>query len=235
MLKSIIIEDQAPAQHILRKYITNTNVLMLDKTFSDAIEARAYLEKNPVDLVFLDINLPRLSGMDFLRTATHQPLTILTTAYSEFALESYQYNVVDYLLKPFSFERFSQAIEKVQTTIRTARQLGEARETAAEKYMYIRCCHDLVKVKSEDIIFITSDSDYTEVITTTQKYLTLDSLKDWTTKLDQNFIQVHKSFIVHTHHLQKISHNKIHLTKDHVIPIGRVFKKSFIDSVKSIR
>lgn len=233
MLKSIIIEDQAPAQYILQKYITSTDVLMLEKTFSDALEARAFLEKHPVDLVFLDINLPRLSGMDFLRTSVNQPLTILTTAYSEFALESYQYNVVDYLLKPFSFERFSQAIEKVLTTIRTVQQLGDGSEASAVKHVYIRCSHDLVKVKSEEIIFITSDSDYTEVITTSQKYLTLDSLKEWTAKLDQDFIQVHKSFIINVNHLQKISHNKVHLTKDHIVPIGRVFKKGFMEVMGS--
>lgn len=231
MLKSIIIEDQAPAQYILQKYIANTDVLMLEKTFSDALEARAFLEKHPVDLVFLDINLPRLSGMDFLRTAVNQPLTILTTAYSDYALESYQYSVVDYLLKPFSFERFSQAIEKVLSMTRIVQQLDETREASSGKHVYIRCSHDLVKVRSEEIILITSDSDYTEVITLTQKYLTLDSLKEWTAKLDHDFVQVHKSFIINVNHLQKISHSKVHLTKDHIVPIGRVFKKGFMDVV----
>lgn len=235
MLKSIIIEDQAPAQYILEKYISNTDLLVLEGTFSDALEARRFLESHPVDLVFLDINLPLLSGMDFLRTSVHQPFTILTTAYSEFALECYQYNVVDYLLKPFSFERFSQAIEKVLTMTRTVLQVAEKNETSSVKYVCFRSSHDLVKVKSNEIIVITCDSDYTEVVTTSQKYLTLDSLKKWTTRLDQDFVQAHKSFIVNVKHLQRVSNNKVHLTKNHVIPIGRVFKKGFMETVGSSR
>ncbi|WP_057940162.1 LytR/AlgR family response regulator transcription factor [Algoriphagus resistens] len=232
MLKSIIIEDQAPAQFILEKFIGDTEFLKLEKTFSDAVEARGYLESHPVDLVFLDINLPLLSGMDFLRTSANQPLTILTTAYSEFALECYQYNVVDYLLKPFSFERFTQAIEKVLNLTRTLQHFSEEKASVTSGQVYFRSSHDLVKVDCKDIIFITSDSDYTEVITASQKYLTLDPLREWSAKLDGDFIQAHKSFIINLNHLIKTSKNKIHLSKDHVIPIGRVFKKRLMDAIE---
>lgn len=235
MIKCIIIEDQAPAQFILEKYVaTNTNMLQLDQVFSDALQAREYLSDNHVDLIFLDINLPMLSGMDFLKTSENLPLTILTTAYSEFALECYQYNVVDYLVKPFSYERFSQAIEKVNVLSRSMLQLGEQDKMLTGKSIFFRSSHDLVKLKSEEIIFITSDSDYTEVITTGQKYLTLDSLRNWISKLDGDFIQVHRSFIINIKHLQKVSHNKIHLSKAHVVPIGRVFKKGFMEKVDRI-
>ena len=233
MLKCIIIEDQAPAQFILEKYIGKTDKLQLDEVFSDAIQAREYLASNPVDLVFLDIHLPLQSGLEFLRTSENQPLTILTTAYSEFALECYQYNVVDYLVKPFSFERFSQAIEKVKIMSRSMLQLGEQDKAFSGKSIFFRSSHDLVKLPCEEIIFITSDSDYTEVVTASQKYLTLDSLKDWIDKLDESFIQVHRSFIINSTHLQKVSQNKIHLSKAHVVPIGRVFKKDFMEKVES--
>ncbi|GGH01995.1 DNA-binding response regulator [Parapedobacter pyrenivorans] len=230
-MKCIIIEDHAPAQHILQKYIRSTEALKLEMTCCDALEASTYLHDHSIDLIFLDINLPRFSGMEFLRSAQNHPLTILTTAYSEFALESYQFNVVDYLLKPFSFERFTQAVEKVMTMTQSIQQVGQEHATPADKYVYIKSSHDLVKLNRDDIIFIKSDSDYTEVITASNKYLTSEPLKDWVAKLNDDFKQVHKSYIINTAHLTKISHNKIYLTVDQVIPIGRAFKKHFMEKL----
>lgn len=230
-MKSIIIEDQAPAQHILQKYINNTEHLTLEMTFCDAIEAKAYLKDHPVDLIFLDINLPRFSGMDFLRSEQRHPLTILTTAYSEFALESYQFNVVDYLLKPFSFERFSQAMEKVAAMAQSIKQFEHGHELSICKDVYIKSSHELLKINRDDIIFIKSDSDYTEVVTASNKYLTSEALRDWLARLDDDFKQVHKSYIINTSHLKKISHNKVYLTLNRVIPLGRAFKKNFIENV----
>jgi DNA-binding LytR/AlgR family response regulator len=229
MLTCIIIEDQAPAQSILQKYIGNTEGIALKKTCADAIEATAYLNDNMIDLVFLDINLPRLSGMDFLRRGCKHPFTILTTAYSEFALESYRFNVVDYLLKPFSFERFSQAVEKVFALTRSIQQVTE--QHALQSPIYIKTSFDVVKIDPEEIIFIKSDCDYTEVITTTSKYLTSDTLKTWAAKLGDDFRQVHKSYIINVRHLKKIAHNKISMTNDQIVPIGRAFKKTFIENL----
>jgi len=230
MLKSIIIEDQPPAQRILQKYISDLDSIRLEKTFCDIHEARNYLQENPVDLLFLDINLPRVSGIDFLKSEANHPLTILTTAHSEFALECYQYNVVDYLLKPFSYERFAQAIQKVMLITRNTPR-GIVDQETASKSVYVKCSHDLVKIKTDDILFIKSDSDYTEIFTTSGKLLTTAALKDWTAKLNDDFRQVHKSYIVNISHLKKISRNKIFLQKDHVIPVGRAFKKDFMQNM----
>lgn len=230
-MRCIIVEDQAPAQHILQKYISNTAGLTLEMTFCDALEAKEYLREHPTDLMFLDINLPRFSGMDFLRSEQNHPLTILTTAYSEFALESYQFNVVDYLLKPFSFERFSQAIDKVSAITLSVKQMGQVPELPTDKHVYIKSNHELLKIDRDDIIFIKSDSDYTEVVTASNKYLTSAALKDWIAKLDDDFEQVHKSYIVNTGHLKKISHNKIYLAMGQVIPIGRAYKSHFMKKV----
>ncbi len=230
-MRSIVIEDQAPAQRILQKYINDTAGLELERTFCDALEASTYLKDHPIDLVFLDISLPRFSGMDFLRAEKSCPPTILTTAYSEFALESYQFNVVDYLLKPFSFERFSQAIDKAISMTGLTKATGDAQAPAADRHLYIKSSHDLVKVDPVDIIFIKSDSDYTEVITPSQNILSGDPLRDWMTKLDGNFKQAHKSYIVNTSHLLKISHNRVYLPQGHVIPIGRAFKKQLMEDL----
>lgn len=231
-MRSIIIEDQAPARNILQKYISNTDSLKLEMTFCDALEAREYLRNHSVDLIFLDINLPRFSGMDFLKAEQNHPLTILTTAYSEFALESYQFNVVDYLLKPFSFERFSQAVEKVKVMRRAVTQIEKNSDVLANQYIYVKCSHDLVRINSDDVIFIKSDSDYTEIVTTSAKFLTSDALRDWTTRLSEDFRQVHKSYIINFRHLKKISRNKVFLQADQVIPLGRAFKKGVMQKVR---
>lgn len=231
-MRSIIIEDQAPARNILQKYISNTNTLTLEMIFCDALEATAYLKDHHVDLIFLDINLPRFSGMDFLRSEQNHPLTILTTAYSEFALESYQFNVVDYLVKPFSFERFSQAVDKVMTMRRAVKLMEGTRDAPSSQFIYVKCSHDLVRISSEDIMFIKSDSDYTEIVTTSGKFLASDALRDWTSKLNDDFRQVHKSYIINFRHMKKISGNKVFLMTDHVIPVGRAYKKEFMQKVR---
>lgn len=220
-MKCIIIEDQAPAQRILQTYIKSSGRLKLEMIFCDAVEAKAYLSDHDVDLVFLDVDLPRLSGMDFLRSGIPMPLTILTTAYSEFALESYQFNVVDYLLKPFSLERFCKAIDKAASM-----------HVLKKEHLYIRSSYDLLKINKDDVLFIRSDGDYTEVITGSQTYLTSDSLRNWLTKLDPDFVQVHKSYIVNTANLQRIANDKIYLILDNVVPIGRAFKKSLMNNFK---
>ena len=230
-MKCIIIEDQAPAQQILQRYISRTEGLTLAMTFGDALEAKAYLNEHPVDLIFLDIQLPRLSGMDFLRSEKGHPLTILTTAYSEFALESYQFNVVDYLLKPFSPERFSQAIDKVKAITAAIKQMSGRDEHPPQQYVYIKSSHDLVKIRTDDIVFIKSDSDYTEVVTGSNKFVTTTALREWMEKLNEDFKQVHKSYIINTGYLRKISQNRIYLTHDQVIPLGRAFKSDFMEEV----
>ena len=114
MMRCIIIEDQPPAQRVLKKYITDLGTIELAGTFPDALQAMEFLRKGEIDLIFLDIHLPKISGIDFLKTLVQKPNVILTTAFSDYALESYDYNVVDYLLKPFSFERFIKAVSKVR-------------------------------------------------------------------------------------------------------------------------
>lgn len=228
MLKCIIIEDQPPAQQILQQYIDDTDHLALEKIFSDAIEARAYLEKNTIDLLFLDIKLPKVSGIAFLKSFKDHPPTILTTAYSDYALEGYEYNVVDYLLKPFSFERFSQAVNKVLALMNTESLADNLSKNVADTALYIKLKHEIVKINREDILHIKSDGDYTEIVTESQKHLSTYSLKDWLQKLDDSFCQVHKSYIINLNHLKKISQNKIYQSVKYIIPIGRAYKKKFM-------
>lgn len=225
MLKCIIIEDQPPAQRILQKYIADTNNLSLEHTFSDVITAKVYLSKEAIDLIFLDIHLPKVSGIDFLKSEPNHPQVILTTAFSDYALESYQYHVVDYLLKPFSFERFSQAVSKSMALKRVELQ----EKDPVEDSYYIKSGYDLIQVKSQNILYIKSDADYTEIVTTNKNYLSTDSLKQWLEKLNDSFCQIHKSYIINTSSVRKVSANKIYLLNDVILPIGRTFKKDFLE------
>jgi len=227
MLSCIIIEDQAPAQRILKKYIHSTEHLELKNTFTDAVKALSYLKNETVDIIFLDINLPKMSGMDFLRSLEVKSYVILTTAFSEYALESYEYGVVDYLLKPFSFERFDKSIKKIVQLHRSNSQ----EENITDAYIYIKSGYELTKIDRNDIIFIKSDGDYTEIVTPKRTYLSNDSLKYWTQVLDASFQQIHKSYVANTIYIEKISGNKIHLNSEYVLPIGRSFKKDFIESL----
>lgn len=229
MLRScIIIEDQPPAQRILQKFITDVGSLELKGIFPDALEAIVFLQQNHIDLIFLDIHLPKISGMDFLKTIKNQPQVILTTAFSEYALESYEYDIVDYLLKPFSFKRFVQAITKSTNKEQIRKQAKTPELENINNTFFIKSGYDLIKVKSKDILFIKSDADYTEIVTPQKNYLSSDSLKNWLEKLNTPFCQIHKSYIINTSHLQKVSGNQVYLNNETIVPIGRAYKESFI-------
>lgn len=237
MLKTcIIIEDQPPAQRILQKYIADLGSLELMHTFNNALEAIPYLQQNSIDIVFLDIHLPKISGIDFLKTLQNSPNIILTTAFSDYAIESYEYNVVDYLLKPFSFQRFVKAIAKAnnKTTPQPQEIDKEQLKTPVLQTFLIKSGYDLIKIKSDDIMYIHSDSDYTEVATKDKKIISSDSLKQWLEKLTDNFLQTHKSYIVNSNYISKVSGNQVFiLESEQKIPIGRSFKERFIEKIKS--
>lgn len=222
-MKCIIIEDQPPAQRILKTYIKDVPDLNLLKVFASAIEALDYLNHNEVDLIFLDIHLPKLSGIEFIKSLTKPPLIILTTAFSEYALDGYDLNVVDYLLKPFSFPRFCQAIAKVKARLKPDIPLE------LDEDIFIKSGYDYLKIKIRDILYIKSDSDYTELITARSKYVATESLKYWLNKFENlPFAQVHKSYIVHITHITKVSGNTIYFENGAQIPIGRAYKDSFL-------
>lgn len=232
MLNCIIIEDQPPAQRILKRYIDNIEGLYLKEIFPDVLKAESFLEVNEIDLIFLDIHLPKVSGIDFLRSVPSHPKVILTTAFSDYALESYQYDVVDYLLKPISFERFLQAIEKINKINYNEidKEFSLKKEyLKKQETIFIKSGYDHIQVLISDIIAIKSDSDYTEIITKEKNYLSNLTLKYWIEKLNKKtFTQVHKSYIINVDKIQKISSNIIY-TDSFEIPLGRAYKKIFSD------
>ncbi|MCG8308747.1 MAG: response regulator transcription factor [Cytophagales bacterium] len=226
-MNCIIIEDQPPAQRILKKYIDDYAPLQLLGTFSDATLAMEYLKTERIDLIFLDIHLPKLSGMDFIKALTNPPHVILTTAYSEYALESYEYDVVDYLLKPFSFQRFIKAVLKVPSNNPKQYKSGDSSQESRGE-LFIKSGYEYVKIKISDILYIQSDTDYTEIYTSAMKYVSSEPLHYWRDKLNNSqFVRVHKSYIVNVSKIVKIAGNRIHLSEQIIIPIGRTFKDNF--------
>ncbi|PZE16194.1 DNA-binding response regulator [Putridiphycobacter roseus] len=218
-MKCIIIEDQAPAQRVLKNYIAHLDNLELIGTFNDAIHAKDFLDKQTVDLMFLDIHLPKTSGLDFLQDLTTSPSTIITTAFSDYAVQSFELNVVDYLVKPFSFTRFQKAIEKVM----------DQRKNVNHSNFFIKSGHDYISINSNDVVFIKSDMDYTEIYQSTKKDLSSETLSYWEQKLKPfQFIRVHKSYLVNVSKIEKVSGKQIHLEGNQIIPIGRVYKEQFL-------
>lgn len=220
MLKCLIIEDQAPAQRILKTYISEVKGLLLVGTFADPTEALVKTDLTQIDVIFLDIHLPGISGIDFAKKLPKHIQVIFTTAFKDFALESYELNAIDYLLKPFSFERFSNAVNKLNK-----------RE---EETIFIRENHSYIQLKIADILYIKADSDYTEIHTFNERFVVSNPLKHWELELnDHGFFKVHRSYLINLAHIHTIQANEVTLISTIQIPVGRTYKSAFLDAALS--
>jgi DNA-binding LytR/AlgR family response regulator len=223
MIRYIIIDDEPIAHKIIASFGENIPHLELQANCYNAMEAMEYLRTHPVDLIFLDINMPKLKGLDFLKLLDNPPTTIITTAYEEFALEGYELNVADYLLKPFSFERFAKAVYKVvkQEPIPENTPNSESKENES---IFLKGDKKHIHIKLRDILHIESLGSYCKVITPNETVVTHQKISSFEDLLDANlFIRVHKSFIVAKEHIKQIEGNRI-LVAETQIPIGRTFK-----------
>jgi len=222
-MNCIIIEDEIPAQKILKNYISKVPNLTLVDTFKAAIEANSFLNTNSVDVVFLDINLPDISGIDFIKTIKNPPAIIMTTAYPDYAVSSFELEtIVDYLVKPFSFDRFLKAINK----LKSKRESND--EVSENEILFLNVDKTHHKIILNDLLFLESDRNYITVVTKTQKLSYIDALKKWRAKLPEDqFVQVHKSFIVNIKYVDKIAGNEIYV-QSHRIPIGRTYKQQLL-------
>ncbi|WP_299601462.1 LytTR family DNA-binding domain-containing protein [uncultured Aquimarina sp.] len=231
-MNCIIIEDQLPAQRILKKYIEDIGTLKLVGAFTDAIEAMILMKSQKIDLIFLDIHLPKISGIDFLKTQVNPPQVILTTAFPDYALESYEFDVVDYLLKPFSFQRFVKAVAKVKSNYDDTVLNNQNSETVDAQELYVKIGFDYVRILIDEITHIISDADYTELHTINKKHVSSETLKHWEELLpNTKFIRVHKSYIINTSKIEKVSGNQIFLSNHSIIPLGRAYKENFIKNI----
>lgn len=223
----IIVEDEPLAAEVLTDYIRQTPFLELKGICSDAIYALELLQRQPIDLIFLDIHLPKLRGYDFIRTLKNQPQIIITTAYREYALEGYELNVVDYLLKPINFNRFLAAINKVRKNIDPA-QTQLARQPVGEleaPYLLINVNKKRVKIELSEILYIESKKEYISIVTRQHAYLTKYALGDIDQQLDKaRFLRIHRSFIVARDKIKAFNATEVEINSIQ-IPIGRSYKE----------
>lgn len=220
-VKCIIIEDEPLAVKVLIDYISHVPFLELQETFKDAILATEYLRDHDIDLIFLDIHLPKLKGMAFLKTLTHPPAVIITTAYHQYAMEGFDMNVTDYLLKPFEFERFLVAVNKVKTT-QTDIQPKEQKEI--KDYLFLNIQKKKVKVLFRDIVYIESQREYIRIVTLNLEYISKMSTHEIEDLLPpKSFKRIHRSFIVSISKINAYTAEEVEVNGVS-IPIGRGYR-----------
>lgn len=223
-LKCIIVEDEPLAAKVLTDYISQVPFLELQGSFKDAILATEFLHSHSVDLIFLDIHLPKLKGMPFLKTLTHPPAVIITTAYHQYAVEGFNLNVTDYLLKPFEFERFLIAVNKVKTA---QKEKVESTETEDKKdYLFLNVQKKKVKILFSEIVYIESQREYIKIVTTKKEYLSKMSTHEIESLLPpQLFKRIHRSFIVSVNKIESYTAEEVEVN-GMTIPIGRGYRDS---------
>ncbi|MDP4261396.1 MAG: LytTR family DNA-binding domain-containing protein [Bacteroidota bacterium] len=221
-IKCIIIEDEPLAVKVLSDYILQVPFLELQGTFKDAIRATDFLRENDTNLIFLDIHLPKLKGMAFLKTLPHPPAVIITTAYHQYAVEGFNLNVTDYLLKPFDFERFLVAVTRVKTGQRDKQPLHEHPET--KDYLFLNVQKKKVKILFAEIVYIESQREYIKIITTKKEYISKMSTNEIEHLLPVHlFKRIHRSFIVSISKIESYTAEAVEVNGVS-IPIGRGYR-----------
>lgn len=229
MINCIAIDDEPLALDILETFCSRVSFLKLDKTFTDTSEAARHLKKFPVDLVFLDIQMPDLNGLEFYRLYSKDKMVIFTTAFSEYAVEGFNLNALDYLLKPVEFSRFQQAVNKAQDYYNYLYKSN----TTAHQYLFVRSEYSLVKINLDDIQYIETLDDYIKIHVRDKKpVLTKMNLKNVLGKLTENFIRVHRSYIVPMDKINSVRGKVIHL-ENKEIPVGVKFEEAFFKRYSS--
>jgi DNA-binding LytR/AlgR family response regulator len=227
-IQCAIIEDEPLAQNILKKYIEDHPALELTAVCNNAEEAQKVLLRQDVELLFLDINLPKLSGISFLKTLPHQPLVIFTTAYPEYAVEGFEHHAIDYLLKPFSFERFLKAANKAVQQLHKK----EIAEQTTPSFIFLKADKKVHKVNLDDILYVEAAGDYIKVMTESGQYIVNDTLKSLQDELPPvQFIRVHKSYIISRNKIKFFEGNYVKVGNAN-IPIGNSYKEEISTRLK---
>jgi len=222
MIHAIAVDDELPALSLLENFCKRVDFIELQKVFNKPNEALRYLQQFPVDLIFLDINMPALTGIDLYKSIRQNTMVIFTTAYSEYAVEGFNLNAVDYLLKPFTFERFMQAVNKAKTAAKIA-------DDQKEKYLFIRADYSLIKIVTEDILFIEGLDDYLKIhIQNDKPVIARMTLKNILEKLPSaDFVRVHHSYVVPFSRIKSVR-NKIIYIENEEIPVGNSYEENFL-------
>jgi two-component system, LytTR family, response regulator len=232
-VKCLVIDDEPPAREILKRYIENVPTLCLVAEFGNAMHAMTFLQQQQVDLVFLDISMPQLKGTEFLKAIKNPPPVIFTTAHAEYALEGYDLDAVDYLLKPIQFDRFLRAVNKILNLKEHWPAIpGIAEELRQPGFVYFRADRKMVKVMLQDISFIESMKDYVKIFTGHDVIITKQSLNSVQAMLpEKQFLRTHRSFIVSLSKIKSYTHEVLQVDNTE-IPIGKLYRNEVLKTLE---
>ncbi len=231
MISCLIADDEPLAVQLLEDYIQQTNFLCLKHKCHTALDALNFLKKNAVDVLFLDINMPKLTGIEMTSLLPPSQKIIFTTAYSEYAVQSYEKNAVDYLLKPITFERFMKAAAKVEKLHENSFSMDETLVQKEQSHTFIKCGRSIKKIAFNSIMFIEGLKDYVSINTTEEKLITYKRMKDLEITLPSNFLRVHNSFIVNLNSVKRYEENTIYIDNNQ-IPIREKYKEFFLAAIR---
>jgi two-component system, LytTR family, response regulator len=227
-MKCVILDDEPLAVELITKYIDDTENLSLAFAGTNAFEAIQFIQKNDVDIIFLDMQMPELTGIQVLKIIGNNYKVIFTTAYTDYALDGYEYNITDYLLKPISYERFLKAIQKIETS--NAAVVKNV--TAEDDFIFIKSDSKMIKINLKEILFIEGLKDYISIQTEKEKLITLQNLKTFEQHLSaQQFMRVHKSYIVALNKIDTVERNRIFIG-NYPIPIGDTYRDVFLKRIE---
>ncbi|MGE8556136.1 MAG: LytR/AlgR family response regulator transcription factor [Chryseobacterium jejuense] len=221
-IKCIIVDDEPLAISLLEQYVQKIPFLELAFSTENPIEALEYIQNNDSDLIFLDIQMPELTGINFMKIVGSKQKYILTTAYSEYALEGYEHNIVDYLLKPISFERFMKSAIKAQERFSFQEE---------ESHFFVKSSGQQHRINFNEILYIESIKDYVNIRTAGEEYIVLDTLKSMENQLSDKFVRIHKSFIINMDKIKSIGAKKL-LLSEQEIPIGDSYRSNLLERLK---
>ncbi|RLJ30698.1 LytTR family two component transcriptional regulator [Chryseobacterium sp. 7] len=225
-LKCIVIDDEQGAHLVIRHYVNKIKTLSLVGEFFNSIDALEFMHSNSVDLIFLDINMPGISGLEMLDTLVNKPYVIITTAYEEYAIKSYKYEVVDYLVKPFDMTSFILAINKV---LNRRRAISKTVDSNVINHITLRVDGDHIMVNFKDILYIQSYGNYIKVFTIEKMLLTQSTTIEIESKLDKDiFVRIHRSYIISLKHIKKVSGRQVFIDNGIILPIGNMFKRDLL-------
>ena len=224
-MKCIIVDDEPFAIELLRSYVEKTESLELVGTFSNPVKAHSFLMKNSVDLIFLDINMPELTGMQLIKSLNHCPAIIFTTAYSEYGVESYEYNAADYLLKPIRYDRFLKAVYKASEIVSTSKTVTPSTE---ESVVNIKSGSKVHRVEISSILYVEASGNYMIFHTAKEKILSLITMKEAIDILPkEQFVRIHKSFIISISAIETVERAQVSV-KGVKIPVGSIYREQLL-------
>lgn len=232
MIRCAIIDDEPLARQLLKGFISKIPNFSLEGEYSNPLKAIDGISKNPVDVIFLDVQMPQLNGLDFLKSISKRPYVIITSAFAEYALEGFELDVVDYLLKPFDFNRFLKSVNKLTSLLeKPSAAYPETQASNQPEFLFLKDGSKLVKINFDQLLFIEGFGDYVKLVTRSKTITSLQTMKKLETQLPNYFVRIHNSYIVSIKAIDSIQHNNVQIG-DRLLPIGITYKKSFLDLIQ---